>query len=217
MDLAGRFSFLVEALYTRDEPLGYMLLDVEGKEGSNEGDIFDALQRQISSAVKSALLHRDAQTARNEAEAGWKLAEERRFDAEEANQLKSRFLSMVSHELRTPLNVISGLTENLLRDFEKYYDANQPGEASLLRDLHKIQSNSQHLDNLIRDVLDLAVSQTGQLRLIYEIIDLTEALHPVIEIGERLAREKDLLWRVFVPEQLPEIYWDQNSLKAGFD
>ena len=35
--------------------------------------------------------------------------------AEEANELKSRFLSTVSHELRAPLNLIVGLSEMLLQ------------------------------------------------------------------------------------------------------
>ena len=36
--------------------------------------------------------------------------------AEEANRLKSRFLSTVSHELRTPLSLIVGLSEMVLRE-----------------------------------------------------------------------------------------------------
>ena len=46
-------------------------------------------------------------------------ATEGRRLAEEANRMKSRFLSTVSHELRTPLNLIVGLGEILLRDSER--------------------------------------------------------------------------------------------------
>jgi len=209
----GRYSFLVEALYTRNEPLGYLILDVVGWEGSSEGDIFDALQRQISTAIKAALLHREAQSVRQEAIKGWRLAEERRLEAEEANQLKSRFLSMVSHELRTPLNVISGLSENLIQDFLVLNPQMDPQKDTFYQDLTRIHNSSQHLDNLIRDVLDLAVSQTGQLRLIYESIDLQEALLPVIEIGDRLSKEKGIAWILDLPEELPEIFWDRTRLR----
>ena len=39
--------------------------------------------------------------------------------AEEANRLKSRFLSTVSHELRTPLSLIVGLSEMVLREQQR--------------------------------------------------------------------------------------------------
>jgi signal transduction histidine kinase/DNA-binding LacI/PurR family transcriptional regulator/AraC-like DNA-binding protein len=208
-----RYSLLVEALYLRGESLGYIVFETSGCEGGREGDIYDALKMQISSAIKSARLHQEASAARLEAETGWKLAEERRRQAEEADQLKSRFLSMVSHELRTPLNVISGLSENLLGDFPRVQELPKEMINSTVRDLERIQGSAQHLDNLIRDVLDLAVSQVGQLRLSYDLIDVNETLRPVFEIGDKLAREKGIGWRLELASHLPCILWDCTRLR----
>jgi signal transduction histidine kinase len=85
--------------------------------------------------------------------------------AEEANRLKTRFLSTVSHELRTPLNVIVGLSELSLREQAQ-------GRVPLAQDLERIFASAQHLGFLIRDVLDLASSDAGQLRLSCEPLDL---------------------------------------------
>ncbi len=208
-----RFSLLVEALYLSDESLGFIVFETAGSEGGRESDIYDALKMQISSAIKAARLHQEASAARLEAETGWKLADERRIQAEEADRLKSRFLSMVSHELRTPLNVISGLTENLLEDIPRVLDAHDSRLDSSLRDLERIQGSAQHLDNLIRDVLDLAVSQVGQLRLNYEQIAVHETLASVFEIGEKLASARGIGWRLELAQNLPPIFWDRTRLR----
>jgi signal transduction histidine kinase/DNA-binding LacI/PurR family transcriptional regulator/CheY-like chemotaxis protein len=205
----GRFSLLVEPLYLRDMQLGFILLETEGQEGTRESALWEALQTQISSALVAAMLHRDAVHARREAEAGWKLAEERRQAAEEANQLKSRFLSMVSHEMRTPLNVIAGLSENLIQQ----HSEDEPGMGGIYRDLQRIHASAQHLDNLIRDVLDLAVSHIGQLKIVSEPLELSEVISPVIELAERLAAEKRLIWEVEIEPGLPRIAYDRTRLR----
>ncbi len=99
--------------------------------------------RQLGAALWGVRLYREAVDARRL--------------AEEANRLKSRFLSVVSHELRTPLNLISGLSKILL-DEDEIRDEHPQASShdSLKKDLQRIFISAQHLDGLIRDVLDLA-------------------------------------------------------------
>jgi signal transduction histidine kinase/AraC-like DNA-binding protein len=209
-DQQTRFSLLVEPLYLRSEQFGFMVFETAGWEGAREADLWTAIQQQVSGSIKVMLLHRDAEIARREAEAGWRLAEERRQSAEEANQLKSRFLSMVSHEMRTPLNVIAGLSENLIQ--QSAADVLQPS-GNYHRDLERIHASAQHLDSLICDVLDLAVSHVGQLKLVLERLDVAEAIAGVVDISERMAAEKGLSWRVEIPEHLPKISYDRTRLR----
>jgi len=70
---------------------------------------------------------------------------------------------MVSHELRTPLNLIVGLSEMALRQRSKTDKASPEMLGKLME---QIYVSGQHLDRLIRDVLDLASSQVGQMSLI---------------------------------------------------
>jgi len=76
--------------------------------------------------------------------------------AEEANQAKSRFLANMSHELRTPLTSIIGyssvLTDGVFGEMnEKQTDA-----------LKAVTRSSDHLKNLIDDVLNLARVESGK-------------------------------------------------------
>jgi signal transduction histidine kinase/DNA-binding LacI/PurR family transcriptional regulator/CheY-like chemotaxis protein len=126
--------------------------------------------------------------------------------AEEANRLKSRFLSMVSHELRTPLSLIVGLSEMVLRE-------KQPPSGTALRDIEQINISAQHLARLIGDVLDLASSEAGQLRILQEPLDLSEVLGVAAKIGRQMADEKGLVWEAELPPQGPLVIGDRTRLR----
>ena len=151
-----------------------------------------AIVHNLAAALRTSQLYRDALEGR-------KLAEE-------ANRLKSRFLSMVSHELRTPLSLIVGLSEMVLRERQ-----NPSGVA--LRDIEQINISAQHLARLIGDVLDLASSEAGQLRILREPLDLAEVLNVAAKIGEQMARDKGLEWEVQLPSRGPLVIGDRTRLR----
>ena len=80
-----------------------------------------------------------------------------RKKAEIANAAKSRFLANMSHELRTPLNHIIGWSELLISDQEL--------SASQLDQVQQIFTAGQQLFSMIKDLLDIAHSDTGELEL----------------------------------------------------
>ena len=81
------------------------------------------------------------------------------------------------------------------------------------RDLESIRTSAQHLARLISDVLDLASSQAGQLRLQRSPLQLREVLDEVTMLGEALAREKGLAWRTNIPDDLPAVWGDRTRLR----
>jgi signal transduction histidine kinase/ActR/RegA family two-component response regulator len=97
--------------------------------------------------------------------------------AEKANLAKSEFLSSMSHELRSPLNAILG--------FAQLMDSENPAptlaqKASLDQILHA----GWYLLELVNEILDLAVIESGKLSLSPEPVLLAEVLfdcHAMIE------------------------------------
>ncbi len=77
--------------------------------------------------------------------------------ARSANEAKSSFLSNMSHDIRTPMNAIVGFAMLLERDM------NQPGKVQEYA--RKITISSQHLLNLINDVLDMSKIESGKTTL----------------------------------------------------
>ena len=83
--------------------------------------------------------------------------EQQNLAIQEANRLKTEFVSMVSHELRTPLTSIQGYAELLLED-ERI--AGEERESLTL-----VKKNADRLLALINDLLDLSRMEAGRLDL----------------------------------------------------
>lgn len=78
---------------------------------------------------------------------------------QETDRLKSIFLASMSHELRTPLNSIIGFTGILLMGMTGKLTPEQK------RQLTIINESSQHLLDLINDILDISKIEAGKAEL----------------------------------------------------
>ena len=89
--------------------------------------------------------------------------------AEKANRAKTDFLSGMSHELRTPLNAILG--------FAQLMDSGMPAPTpSQKRSLDQILKAGWYLLELINEILDLALIESGKVMLSREPVSLVEVM-----------------------------------------
>lgn len=105
--------------------------------------------------------------------------------AEEADRLKSLFLSNMSHEIRTPMNAIVGFSTLL---------GNEQLSHEIKTKYTKIIANSaEHLLTLISDILDISKIEAGQLEMHETAFDLHQMLHDIHEQFElqKITKEKE--------------------------
>jgi CheY-like chemotaxis protein len=89
--------------------------------------------------------------------------------ADKANRAKTDFLSGMSHELRTPLNAILG--------FAQLMESGSPAPTpSQKRNLEQILKAGWYLLELINEILDLALIESGKLTLSREPVSLAEVM-----------------------------------------
>nr|NQU93357.1 PAS domain S-box protein [Bacteroidota bacterium] len=134
-------------------------------------------------------------TDRKQAERDLKEAKER---AEESDRLKSVFLANMSHELRTPLNAVIGFS-NLLgeaEDIDEYKDF-----------AGKIYVSGIHLLNLIEDLFDISIIESGNVNLVKSLLNLKHLfmeLHDQMDSERQIMKKANLSLMVSIPEDKPD-------------
>ncbi len=113
-------------------------------------------------------------------------AEEARNEMLRAAVLKNDFVSMVSHELRTPLTSIQGFAVTLQ---EAWRDL-PPEEIEEFLKIIAVQS--QHLQDLVEDILTIPRLDAGRLRLERDTFDLSELTHEVAAVTFPVGSEQQI-------------------------
>ena len=105
--------------------------------------------------------------------------------AEKANLAKSDFLSSMSHELRSPLNAILG--------FAQLMESDSPSPtASQKESIAQILQAGWHLLELINEILDLAMIESGKVSLSLEPVSLAEVMLECQAMMEPQAQQRGI-------------------------
>ncbi|MDI1247264.1 MAG: PAS domain S-box protein, partial [Lacunisphaera sp.] len=126
--------------------------------------------------------------------------------AEKANLAKSDFLSSMSHELRSPLNAILGFAQ--LMD-----SSTPPPTADQSARIAQILQAGWHLLNLINEILDLAVIESGKVSLSREPVCLAEVMVECQTMMEPQAQQRGIAMTFPRFEQPVFVWADRTRLK----
>jgi len=145
----------------------------------------DAFAAQMALAMERAVLAEQTEAARREVE---------------AEQLRNSLLSSVSHDLRTPLAVITGAASTLLQSAPRVDEATA-------QDLTKtILEESERLNRLIRNLLDMTRLESGAVEVNKEWLALEEVVGAALNRMEQRLTGREL--RVSIPADLPLVPFD---------
>lgn len=136
-----------------------------------------------------------------EAEHGLRLA------AEENLFSQREFFSTVSHEIRNPLTVIFANIETLR------FNAQRLGDEAQLRRLSTIERASQHLRDLVTDVLDLAKAEAGAMKAEFAWFEVDELLAEIAEMGQTLTGRGAVRFILETPPGTGRMFGDRLKLK----
>jgi len=129
---------------------------------------------------------------------------ESRHEAEQANEIKTKFLAMISHELRTPLTSIKGFTTTLLAEDVVW----EPDEQ---RDfIQTIQLEASRLQELIDHLLDLSRLEAGMLPITQESHSLQEIIEDALPQVHALISGHT--FTMHLPVTLPRVFVDAKRI-----
>ena len=133
--------------------------------------------------------------------------EEKVYELEEANHIKSEFLATVSHELRTPLNVIIGYTEMLA---DGVGGPLAPEQAQMI---DSIKRYSVLQRDLITNVLDFSRLSSGAVSMHVEPFTLGPLLEEVESMYREALRDRPVQLIVRLQEPAPAMETDRIKLQ----
>ncbi|MDY6934803.1 MAG: response regulator [Spirochaetota bacterium] len=125
---------------------------------------------------------------------------------EEANRLKSVFLSNMSHELRTPLNSILALSRVLIMQTKDRLTHEE------IEYLNIIDRNGKNLLYLINDILDISKIEAGKIEIKLNTFSLKAIIDSIVESLLPIADEKGIELKKDIADDLPRIESDKKRV-----
>lgn len=113
-----------------------------------------------------------------------------KYNAEEANQAKSRFIANISHEIRTPLNAVLGFSQLFANDQIELTAEERKQYADL------IMTNGNMLLKLVDDVLEVSKIEAGKLKFNIGEYDVVALVNTAAKIAETNRKSADVEIRV---------------------
>ncbi len=140
------------------------------------------------------------------------MLQQARRRAEDARTDRDRFILAVSHELRSPLNFIIGFSDLMVNSPETYahLDDWPPG---LFDDAQEIYRSSNHLLELINDILDMGQIDARKMSLFREKASLTQIVDEVRKMVRGAFDQKGLTLLVAAEPDLPDVFIDCTRIR----
>jgi PAS domain S-box-containing protein len=152
------------------------------KAGTKEIDYYsNELKSKIDGKTVYLSVFRD-NTEKKKYQEGLKSAKKK---AEEANKMKTSFLSNISHEIRTPLNGILGTTENIMLQ--------RQNDPELLSQLEIIQESGERLLYTINSILDLSKIEANKIEVNLSKENINDFFAKILLPLKSLALKKGIL------------------------
>ena len=123
---------------------------------------------------------------------------------EEADRLKTDFLSVASHELKAPMSIIKGYISNVL-------DGTLGEVSDQIKDNLKIAfAQTDRLNNLVADLLNVSRIEQGEISFDIKAIEVTSVINPIIEQYRSKAKDKNIELNYEQPKEALYIQADQG-------
>jgi PAS domain S-box-containing protein len=160
-------------------------------EGSERGslNIMDDLQKTLEELQESQFV-----------------IKEQNVQLQKLNKIKSNFLNITSHELRTPMAAVKGYIQLMLK-----------GDLGTISDEQKkvldiILRNSNRLERLIQDILDISRLESGTMKFIIKKTDVVKMVNEVAETMQVSADVKRIKIITETGTDVPELTIDKDRI-----
>jgi len=127
--------------------------------------------------------------------------------AKESDRMKTVFLANMSHELRTPLNSVIGFSDIISEDW--------PIE-EIVRFNKIINGSGKHLLNIVEDLFDVTLIETGETKIInedFELISVIDSVRNMVEDEQKRLNKQDISINFEIPDESKNLIVHSDASK----
>jgi PAS domain S-box-containing protein len=139
-----------------------------------------------------------------------KRIEKQNMKLKKLDRIKSNFLHITTHELRTSMATMRGYVEVLLMN------SLGPINEEQRKELEVILSNTNRLDKLIQDVLDVSCLESGTMKFNPEKTNVIKLIEDAIGTMQTAADNKQIKISKEITQGIPELSVDKERIKQVF-
>ncbi len=167
----------------------------------------DELLARINAHIRLKTLGDELRAKNKELDVLNRQLERRKEELEQLNQQKNQFIGIVAHDLRNPITVIMGTGELLKMKLNNMLDQKQ------LKYLTMIKSSSLFMLNLINDLIDIHMVESGELTLRKQWTDMTNLMRQNVELNNFLSEYKNTKIRFDCAEEGVNLFVDPSRVE----
>lgn len=132
-----------------------------------------------------------------------KLVNKKARQLEDANKLKSYFISKISHDIRNSLFSIKSLANLLKVELEDI--KNIKDNSLIIENAELMDFASENMINLINDLTDLSRIETKDIKLQYSEFNLYKELNEIVRVFNKITNKKNNSFVLKFDENIPKI------------
>jgi len=126
--------------------------------------------------------------------------------AEKIVRLKDEFIFVAAHELRAPVGAIRGFLELVKEATDNF-------PKDVRENLEAISAASEHLNQLVDDLLEVARSESGTIRIEVEDVDIVTLINSIVKEFSPDIEKKHIKVNVRVAKSTPMVRGDTKKIK----
>jgi signal transduction histidine kinase len=120
---------------------------------------------------------------------------------------QAEVIASIAQDLRQPMSSISGYTDLLLSESVGILGALQR------KFLDRVKASTERMNNLIGDLIQITALDSGAIELSPQPIEFTDIIDDTITQTSPQMREKNIVLRVNLPDELPQMNTDKDAVQ----
>lgn len=133
--------------------------------------------------------------------------EEQKNKLETLNKQKNELVSIAAHDLRNPLTAIFSFSDILL---DKTFHTTNEMQTDFIEN---IKQASKFSLNLLNDLLDFSVLESGYMTLRPERVNYVDFIRKIIEVNRIICGPKNIKIYVFITNGVYQLHFDKNKIE----